>query len=674
MQEAADKSAQSRQLKAFQQIAQNSGRSMQLRAMSTMMNPPAVRPEMQRVEQEAPLQGRLISEAVPQEAVAAATVTPKPNNSGLPENLKSAIESLSGMSMDHVRVHYNSAQPAQLNAHAYAQGSEIHLATGQERHLPHELWHVVQQAQGRVRPTLQMKAGAVNDDPSLEKEADIMGAKAAQFEGAHVARNTVSMSRARTPAVSLPGHPIAQRMLVIDAVEFEDANIIRERASKALGATESSVENLVGLGTDPEIIARFPDWDTATARYNFANDHDSLALAHDPEDVADAVARSGLPPQIVNTALFRIQMSSHSSLASQVLEWALAEARSLEGEISDQDLLRPVSIDFKRLKETCSHLKRQGSRGDPAELRKPAIAFHARITDAYHAVFKLQDRDMRVEDGVGGKHAIYGYHVTKLNNIPGIRESGLQPHMGASDRGSVAMSTADQKEGSVKTSANMVAFAKVPSTFRPYINQYEDRRQMVSGAPMALKPLMLRFHIDAAIGKSNVIEGADFMDGNALNTDKPVLPEFIEVLTPKGWIPIDMYDTRTALVEMRSGADNARAGSEWAGKPVLLSGVQIATMKLFPTLPDLFKLGATQATSYLEGQRDIQVYDQAGVKLTFRGASMQTSGNPSTWDYSFTALPEALPGWLETAHGRYMKEIGGPASKQLAEFAKRGDR
>jgi hypothetical protein len=66
-----------------------------------------------------------------------------------------------------------------LNAHAYAQGSEIHVAPGQERHLPHEAWHVVQQAQGRVKPTMQMKAGVpVNDDAGLESEADVMGAKA----------------------------------------------------------------------------------------------------------------------------------------------------------------------------------------------------------------------------------------------------------------------------------------------------------------------------------------------------------------------------------------------------------------------------------------------------------------------------------------------------------------
>ena len=99
----------------------------------------------------------------------------------LPDNVKHGVESLSGISMDDVKVHYNSAKPAQLNAHAYAQGTDIHLASGQEKHLPHEAWHVVQQKQGRVRPTTMMKAKVpINDDAGLEKEADVMGARALQ--------------------------------------------------------------------------------------------------------------------------------------------------------------------------------------------------------------------------------------------------------------------------------------------------------------------------------------------------------------------------------------------------------------------------------------------------------------------------------------------------------------
>ena len=107
----------------------------------------------------------------------------KKNNSGLPDTLKSGVESLSGLSMDDVKVHYNSDKPAQLNAHAYAQGTDIHLASGQEKHLAHEAWHVVQQKQGRVQPTMMMKAKVpINDDKGLEKEADIMGARALQMK------------------------------------------------------------------------------------------------------------------------------------------------------------------------------------------------------------------------------------------------------------------------------------------------------------------------------------------------------------------------------------------------------------------------------------------------------------------------------------------------------------
>lgn len=103
----------------------------------------------------------------------------KVNNTGLPDDLKTGIENLSGFSMDDVKVHYNSNKPAELQAHAYAEGTDIYIGPGQEKHLPHEAWHVVQQKQGRVKPTLQMEGGVdVNDDKGLEQEADVMGRKA----------------------------------------------------------------------------------------------------------------------------------------------------------------------------------------------------------------------------------------------------------------------------------------------------------------------------------------------------------------------------------------------------------------------------------------------------------------------------------------------------------------
>lgn len=104
------------------------------------------------------------------------------NDTGLPLQLKSGIEQLSGFSLNDVKVHYNSAEPAQLQAHAFARGTDIHVASGQEKHLAHEAWHVVQQKQGRVKPTTQLKGNAINDDVSLETEADVMGAKAAAVQ------------------------------------------------------------------------------------------------------------------------------------------------------------------------------------------------------------------------------------------------------------------------------------------------------------------------------------------------------------------------------------------------------------------------------------------------------------------------------------------------------------
>jgi hypothetical protein len=132
----------------------------------------------QRVEEDELLQGKFkTAQRVQDEEL----LPSKQNDTGLPDNLKSGIEALSGISMDEVRVHYNSPKPAQLNAHAYAQGNDIHVGSGQEKHLPHEAWHVVQQAQGRVRATTETESGVkVNDEVALEREADTMGARALQ--------------------------------------------------------------------------------------------------------------------------------------------------------------------------------------------------------------------------------------------------------------------------------------------------------------------------------------------------------------------------------------------------------------------------------------------------------------------------------------------------------------
>jgi len=122
------------------------------------------------------------------------------NHTGMPDSLKGGIEQLSGMDMSGVRVHYNSPEPEQIQAHAFTKGQDIHVAPGQEGYLPHEGWHVVQQMQGRVRPTTQAGGVDVNDDPSLEAEADRLGDKAKSVDTGEGARPLQKAGSARTTA------------------------------------------------------------------------------------------------------------------------------------------------------------------------------------------------------------------------------------------------------------------------------------------------------------------------------------------------------------------------------------------------------------------------------------------------------------------------------------------
>ncbi len=96
----------------------------------------------------------------------------KPNLTGIPTQMKLNFEQRSGLSFDDVRVHYSSDKPARLGALAYTQGNEVYMGPGQERHLSHELGHVVQQKAGRVRPTGWIGGLPLNDQPELEREAD----------------------------------------------------------------------------------------------------------------------------------------------------------------------------------------------------------------------------------------------------------------------------------------------------------------------------------------------------------------------------------------------------------------------------------------------------------------------------------------------------------------------
>lgn len=142
----------------------------------------------------------------------------------IPIQLKNRMEQNTEVTLDDVRVHYNSHRPARLDALAYTQGTEVYLGPGQERYLPHELGHVVQQKLGLVRSdTLHESGVRMNTDQALERQADRIGA----------GRERLSMHPLNTS-----GRPAVQRMAVYEGTDGGRPVISRYKRSGWLAVRE----------------------------------------------------------------------------------------------------------------------------------------------------------------------------------------------------------------------------------------------------------------------------------------------------------------------------------------------------------------------------------------------------------------------------------------------------
>ncbi len=203
---------------------------------------------------------------------ATATGTPPLNHTGLPSRLRAGIENLSGLSMDDVRVHFRSARPAHVRARAYTRGTEIYVGPGQEAYLPHEAWHVVQQKQGRVKPTLRLKGCAINDEISLEREADDLGEQAATL----AVPAYVEHLRRRAPAIGA----------AVQRASSDDEKVAskRKRPSKQqrYSSNNNSNNNNNNTNSREELSSslRFG----STANNNYANNINSNANLIDPSN------------------------------------------------------------------------------------------------------------------------------------------------------------------------------------------------------------------------------------------------------------------------------------------------------------------------------------------------------------------------------------------------------
>jgi hypothetical protein len=135
----------------------------------------------------------------------------------MPIDVRAKMEGAFGVDFSTVRIHEGDEATA-IGAQAYTRGGDIYFAPGQYQPrspsgqglLGHELAHVIQQAQGRVQATPQARGSSINEDPTLEREADEWGTKAARGERVRVADNqgsstTESGSHGETAPVQRKG-------------------------------------------------------------------------------------------------------------------------------------------------------------------------------------------------------------------------------------------------------------------------------------------------------------------------------------------------------------------------------------------------------------------------------------------------------------------------------------
>ena len=170
---------------------------------------PGQRPRTARIQRKA--------DGAPRQPIERVSSTGSP----MPTAVQRKMESSFGADFSDVRVHQD-ASPGQIGAQAYTQGNDVHFAAGRyqphsqsgQELLGHELTHVVQQRAGRVG--VQGKDAAINSDPTLEREADVQGARAARGWPTTVA----GVATGRQPKL-VPGHAPIQRYKDLGSDEYD---------------------------------------------------------------------------------------------------------------------------------------------------------------------------------------------------------------------------------------------------------------------------------------------------------------------------------------------------------------------------------------------------------------------------------------------------------------------
>lgn len=144
--------------------------------------------QMKSMEEEDELQMKAVKEVRTKKSVSPQNgKTSSAIGKKLPSNIRAKAEQVLQTGFSNVKMH-ESAEASNIGALAYTQGNSITFAPGMfqpntregEKLIGHELTHVKQQREGRVKPTTTKRGYNINNEKNLENEADNFSEKIVQ--------------------------------------------------------------------------------------------------------------------------------------------------------------------------------------------------------------------------------------------------------------------------------------------------------------------------------------------------------------------------------------------------------------------------------------------------------------------------------------------------------------
>lgn len=317
--------------------------------------------------------------------------------------LRRSIESTLGHDLSSVRVHEGS-EAESVGAQAFTQGDHIHFAPGTyspessegRKLLGHELIHVIQQRQGRVRANGQVAGRALNDDPSLEREAD--------RGGEHLARGSArSISLpAGVPMNALRSAPVAAPIQGLGIPDW-----LKRAGGWAWGQAAGAVGRAgraLGLGGNAQQQGPLPPQDLPDPEDAVPP---GLDLAPAPAEAAAAVEDDGGGLGLAEPGPVHAVAAAAVEDDGGGLDLAPASASAASPVAGLSDLVPPSFEELQRQREAAERELRRRNRSSPASAAAaaagPALspAVEARIRREARATSQAKAGHGRDPHGIG---------------------------------------------------------------------------------------------------------------------------------------------------------------------------------------------------------------------------------------------------------------------------------